>query len=158
MSHTTAPTAEEIKNDLNAIGHHLFNTQTPLLPEQQLNSEQTYLKRLDAQLKTYRASYLQRSRVLYQALENSDLQSDEGKRLIATLKIRLAPQLLDMDQRDRIDGKPAKTFLNYDAGFTAFGHEARQAVTDRLLHPQAGALLQKLDLAPMLRPAVYALQ
>ena len=158
MSHTTTPTAEEIKNDLNAIGHHLFNTQTPLLPEQQLNPEQTYLKRLDAQLKTYRASYLQRSRVLYQALENSDLQSDEGKRLIATLKTRLAPQLLDMDQRDRIDGKPAKTFLNYDAGFTAFGHEARQAVTDRLLHPQAGALLQKLDLAPMLRPAVYALQ
>ena len=158
MNLATTPTAEEVKNDLNAIAHHLFNTSTPLLPEQKPSTEQAFLKRLDEQLKTYRTSYLQRSRELYQALENSDLQSDEGKQLIATLKVRLATQLINMDQRDRIDDKPAKTFLKYDAGFTAIGHEARQAVTDRLLHPQAGELLQKLDAVPVLRPAMYALQ
>ena len=158
MNPATTPTSEEIKNDLNAIGHHLFDTPTPLLPEQQPTTEEAFLKRLDQQLKTYRTSYLQRSRALYQALDNSDLQNDEGKQLIATLKIRLTSQLLNMDQSDRIDDKPARTFLKYDAGFTAIGHEARQAVTDRLLHPQAGDLLQKLDLAPMLRPAMYALQ
>ncbi|TMU76083.1 toxin [Pseudomonas fluorescens] len=158
MNPATAPTPEEIKNDLNAIGHHLFNTQTPLLPEQQPTTEEAFVKRLDQQLDTYRTSYLQRSRALYQALENSDLQSDEGKQLIARLKVRLASQLINMDQSDRIDDKPAKTFLKYDAGFTAIGHEARQAVDDRLLHPLAGELLHKLDLAPMLRPAMYALQ
>ncbi|WP_435037929.1 membrane-targeted effector domain-containing toxin [Pseudomonas neuropathica] len=158
MIPATAPTPEEIKNDLNAIAHQLFNAQTPLLPEQPPTTEQAFLKRLEEQLKTYRTSYLQRSRALYQALEDSDLQSDAGKQLIATLKVRLTTQLINMDQSDRIDDKPAKTFLNYDAGFTAIGHEARQAVTDRLLHPQAGELLQKLDLLPMLRPAIYALQ
>ncbi|WP_454564498.1 membrane-targeted effector domain-containing toxin [Pseudomonas sp. AIG] len=158
MNPATTPSPEEIKSDLNAIAHHLFDTQTPLLPEQKPTREQAFLKRLEAQLKTYRTSYLQRSRALYQALENSDLQSDAGQQLIATLKVRLTTQLINMDQRDRIDDKPAKTFLKYDAGFTAIGHEARQAVTDRLLHPQAGELLQKLNAVPMLRPAMYALQ
>lgn len=158
MSTATHLTPEEIKNDLNVIARHLFNTQAPLLPEQKPTSEQAFLKRLDEQLKTYRTSYLQRSRALYQEVENSDLQSAEGKKLIATLKNRLAIQLAGMDLRDRIDGKPAKSFLIYDAGFSAMGNEARQAVSDRLLHPQAGELLQKLDLLPMLRPAIYALQ
>lgn len=153
-----APTPEEIKSDLNQIGDYLFNTSDPLLPEHKPTTEQTYLKKLDEQLKTYRTSYQQRSRALYQELETSDLQSDTGKKLIATLKIRLNTQLTNLDLRDKIDGKPAKTFLKYDAGFTAFGHEARQAVTDRLLHPQAGELLNKLDLGPMLRPAIYAVQ
>ena len=94
MNPATAPTPEEIRNDLNAIAHHLFGTQTPLLPEQKPTSEQVFLKRLEEQLKTYRTSYLQRSRVLFQALENSDLQSDEGKQLIATLKVRLTTQLI----------------------------------------------------------------
>ncbi|HWH87802.1 MAG TPA: membrane-targeted effector domain-containing toxin [Pseudomonas sp.] len=158
MSTPTAPTTEEIKSDLNQISHHLFNAPTPLVPEQKPSPEEAYLKRLDEQLKTYRASYLQRSRALYQALETSDLQSDEGKKLVETLKIRLSTQLINMDLRDQIDGKPAKTFLKYDAGFTAIGHEARQAVKDRLLRTQAGELLEKIDLGPMLRPAMYALQ
>ncbi|WKV84855.1 hypothetical protein LJJ44_01570 [Pseudomonas sp. B24_DOA] len=63
-----------------------------------------------------------------------------------------------MDLRDQIDGKSAKSFLTYDAGFTALEHEARQAVKDRLLHPDAGALLEKLTLGPALRPAAYAVQ
>lgn len=158
MSTPKAPTPEEIKSDLNQIGDYLFQTPNPLLPEHQSSTEQAYLKKLNEQLKTYRTGYLQRSRALYQTLETSDLQSVAGKKLIATLKIRLNTQLINMDLRDKIDDKPAKTFLKYDAGFTAIAHEARQAVADRLLHPQAGALLEKLDLGPMLRPAIYALQ
>lgn len=158
MSTPKAPTAEEVKSDLNQIGDYLFQITSPLLPEEKPTTEQTYLKKLNEQLKNYRTGYLQRSRALYQTLESGDLQSAAGKQLIATLKIRLNTQLINMDLRDLIDGKPAKTFLKYDAGFTAIGHEARQAASDRLLHPQAGELLNKLDLGPMLRPAIYALQ
>ncbi|QRK85334.1 membrane-targeted effector domain-containing toxin [Pseudomonas granadensis] len=158
MSTPKAPTSEEVKSDLNQIGDYLFQVPDPLLPEEKPTTEQTYLKKLKEQLKTYRTGYLQRSRALYQTLATSDLQSTAGKQLIATLKIRLNTQLLDMDARDRIDGKPAKTFINYDAGFTAIAHEAQQAVSDRLLHSQAGDLLNKLDLGPRLRPAIYALQ
>ncbi|WP_285409073.1 membrane-targeted effector domain-containing toxin [Pseudomonas sp. FR229a] len=158
MSTPKAPTPEEIRSDLNQIGDYLFNTPTPLLPELKPTTGQTYLKRLNEQLKTYRTSYQQRSRLLFQELDTSDLQSENGKKLIATLKIRLNTQLINMDLRDQIDGKPAKTFLKYDAGFTAIEHEAQQAVSDRLLHPQAGELLKKTGLGPMLRPAMYALQ
>ena len=158
MSTSTVPAPAEISNDLNQIGHHLFKIETPLLPEHPPTAEQAYLKRLNEQLKTYRQNFLQRSRELYQALETTDLHSDEGKKLIATLKIKLDTQLINMDLRDLIDDKPAKTFLKYDAGFTAIGHEARQAVKDRLLPPEAGVLLEKTALGPMLRPAMYALQ
>jgi len=158
VSTPKAPTPEEIRSDLNQIGDYLFNTPTPLLPELKPTTGQTYLKRLNEQLKTYRTSYQQRSRLLFQELDTSDLQSENGKKLIATLKIRLNTQLINMDLRDQIDGKPAKTFLKYDAGFTAIEHEAQQAVSDRLLHPQAGELLKKTGLGPMLRPAMYALQ
>lgn len=158
MSTPNAPTPDEIKNDLNQIGRLLFNTETPLLPEHKPSTEQAHLKRLEEQLKTYRDSYLQRSRTLYQALATSDLQSEAGKQLIATLKVRLSTQLINMDLRYQIDGKPAKTFLKYDAGFTALEYEAQQAVKDRLLHPQAGELMKKLALGPLLRPAMYALQ
>lgn len=158
MSTPNAPTPDEIKNDLNQIGRLLFNTETPLLPEHKPSTEQAHLKRLEEQLKTYRDGYLQRSRTLYQALATSDLQSEAGKQLIATLKVRLSTQLINMDLRDQIDGKPAKTFLKYDAGFTALEYEAQQAVKDRLLHPQAGELMKKLALGPLLRPAMYALQ
>ncbi|MFI8226801.1 toxin [Pseudomonas sp. NPDC085632] len=158
MSTSTLPTFEEIRSDLNQIGHDLFKIETPLLSEQPPTAEQVYLKHLNGQLKNYREHFLQRSRVLYQALETSDLHSDEGKKLIATLKIRLNTQLINMDLRDLIDDKPARIFLKDDAGVTAIGHEARQAVKDRLLPPEAGVLVEKTALGPMLRPAMYALQ
>jgi len=63
-----------------------------------------------------------------------------------------------MDLRDLIDGKSRKSFMTYDAGLTAIGHEARLAVQDRLLHPQAGTLLENLGLGPTLRPGLYALR
>lgn len=158
MNTHTAPSSEGTKGDLNQIAHHLFKIETPLLPEQALTTEQTYLKRLNGLLKTYREQFLQGSRVLYQSLNSTDLKSVEGQKLLATLKITLLTQLENMDQRQRIDGKPAKSFLIYDAGFTAIENEARQAVKDRLLSADAGALFEKLALAPVLRPANYALR
>jgi hypothetical protein len=158
MSTSTAPTFDEIRSDLNQIGHHFFNLQNALLPEQESTTEQAYLNRINGLLKSHREQFLRRSRALYQALADSDLQSSSGKTLLAGLKNTLDTALLDMDLRDQIDGKPARSFLTYDAGFTALEHEARQAVKDRLLHPEAGALLEKLTLGPALRPAAYAVQ
>ncbi|WP_242205066.1 MULTISPECIES: membrane-targeted effector domain-containing toxin [unclassified Pseudomonas] len=158
MSTSTAPTVAEIRSDLNQIAQHLFNVETPLLADQAPTAEQVYLKRLNSLLNAHRERFLQKSRAIYQILENRDLHSDQGKQLLATTKAKLGTALLDMDLRDLIDNKSARTFLTYEAGFTAIGHEARQAVKDRLLHPQAAALLEKLTLGPTLRPAAYALQ
>jgi len=158
MSTSTAPTFDEIRNDLNQIGHHFFNLETALLPEQKTTTEQAYLNRINGLLKSHREQFVRRSRALYQALADSDLQGSSGKSLLASLKHTLDTALLDMDLRDQIDGKSARSFLTYDAGFTALEHEARQAVKDRLLHPDAGALLEKLTLGPALRPAAYAVQ
>ncbi|MBC3775271.1 membrane-targeted effector domain-containing toxin [Pseudomonas sp. SWRI99] len=152
------PSPAQVKSDLNQIGQNLFKIDTPLLAEQAPSAEQLYLKGLNDQLKNYRERYLQRSRPLYQELADSDLHSEEGKKLLATLKIRLNTQLINLDLSERIDGKPAKTYLIYDAGFTAVEHEARQAVADRLLNAPAATLIEKIALAPILRPAMYALQ
>ncbi|WP_415763566.1 membrane-targeted effector domain-containing toxin [Pseudomonas sp. CP4] len=158
MSTSPAPTFDEIRSDLNQIGHHFFNLETALLPEQEATAEQACLNRINGLLKSHREQFVRRSRALYQALADSDLESSSGKSLLADLKKNLDTTLLDMDLRDQIDGKSAKSFLTYDAGFTALEHEARQAVKDRLLHPDAGALLEKLTLGPALRPAAYAVQ
>lgn len=158
MSTSSAPTFDEIRSDLNQIGHHFFNLETALLPEQKSTTEQASLNRINGLLKSHREQFVRRSRALYQALADSDLQSSSGKSLLAGLKESLDTALLDMDLRDRIDGKSARSFLTYDAGFTALEHEARQAVKDRLLHPDAGALVEKLTLGPALRPAAYAVQ
>lgn len=158
MNAHTAPSGEEIRGDLNQIAHHLFKIEKPLLAESLPTTEQAYLKRVNGLLKTYREHYLQASRALYQSLHGADLNSVVGQKLLATLKTQLLAQLQNIDQRERIDGKPAKSFLIYDAGFTAIENEARQAVKGRLLSAEAGALLEKLALAPMLRPATYALQ
>jgi hypothetical protein len=153
-----APSFEEIKGYLNQIGHHLFKTQTPLLPEQKPSAEQVYLTRLNGLLKNYREQFLRRCRAHYQALADSDLHSQAGQALLATLRATLITHLADMDLRDLIDGKPAKSFMTFEAGFTAIEHEARWAVQDRLLHPQAGKMLESLALGPALRPGLYALQ
>jgi len=151
---TALPSYDEIKSHLNQIGHHLFKAGKPLVPEQKPSVHQVYLDRLNGQLEKYRTTHLTQSRALYQALENSDLNSDAGKTLIATLNTRLR----DMDDRARIDNKSARSFMINDAGLIAFTHEARQAVSDRLLHPHHGALLENIGLGPQLRPGLYALQ
>lgn len=154
----TAPSFSEIKSYLNQIGHHLFKTDTALVPEQKPSAEQLYLQRLNGILKNDREHFLRKSRVHYQVLENSDLRSPAGQNLLATLKAGLNAILLDLDLREQIDGKGRKAFMTYESGFTAIGHEARLGVQDRLLHPQEGTLLESLALGPTLRPGLYALQ
>ncbi|RON52793.1 toxin [Pseudomonas frederiksbergensis] len=155
---TAAPSFEEIKGYLNQIGHHLLKTETPLLPDQKPSAEQVYLNRLNGLLKNYREQFMRRSRTHYQALAGSDLQSTAGQALLATVKASLNTHLADIDLRELIDGKPAKSFMTFEAGFTAIENEARLDVQDRLLHPQAGRMLASLTLAPPLRPGLYALQ
>ncbi|SDS48003.1 membrane-targeted effector domain-containing toxin [Pseudomonas prosekii] len=153
-----APSFEEIKGYLNQIGQHLLKTDKPLSPQHRPSAEQVYLDRLNGILQVHREQFLRKCRTHYQALEHSDLQSDAGKTLLATLKITLNEQLSDLDLREVIDGKPAKSYMTFDAGFTAIGHEARLAIQDRLLHPQAANLLDRLTLGAELRPGLYAVQ
>ena len=154
----TSPSFDEIKGYLNQIGHHLFRTDTSLLPEQKPSTEQLYLKRLNGILKNDREQFLRKSRAHYQALEHSDLRSQAGLNLLVTLKAALNAQLLDMDLREQIDGMGRKAFMTYEAGFTAIGHEARMGIQDRLLHPQSGTLIDNLTLGPTLRPGLYAVK
>ncbi|HEX4547563.1 membrane-targeted effector domain-containing toxin [Pseudomonas sp.] len=159
MSNPTAiPSLDEIKNHLNQIGLYLFKADKPLVPEQKPSAHQVYLDRLNDLLKNHRKDYLTKSRALYQTLENSDLHSEAGETLIATLKASLKTQLRDLDDRTLIGNTPARAFMINDAGLLAITHQARQAVSDRLLHPQNGALLENIGLGPQLRPGLYALQ
>ncbi|WKV84856.1 hypothetical protein LJJ44_01575 [Pseudomonas sp. B24_DOA] len=86
MSTSTAPTFDEIRSDLNQIGHHFFNLETALLPEQKTTTEQACLNRINGLLKSHREQFVRRSRALYQALADSDLESSSGKSLLADLK------------------------------------------------------------------------
>ncbi|NUT73679.1 toxin [Pseudomonas sp. C1C7] len=153
-----APSFEEIKGYLNQIGHYLLTTESRLLPAVEPTAEQRYLKRINDHLKSFQIAFIRKSRSHYQALENVDLQKPAGKQLLTKLKATLNTHLLDMDLREPIDAKPAKSFLLYDAGLTAIEHEARLAVQDRLLHPQAGKMLENIGLGPVFRPGLYALQ
>ncbi|TWD49331.1 membrane-targeted effector domain-containing toxin [Pseudomonas sp. SJZ131] len=155
---TPAPSFEDIKGYLNQIGHQLLKSDTPLLPQHPPSAEQRYLDRLNGILRTHREQFLRKCRAHYQALEHSDLHSEAGKNLLAALKISLDNTLLDLDLRENIDGEPAKSFMTFEGGFTALGHEARLAVQDRVLHPHIVSLLDKLTLGPALRPGLYALQ
>ncbi|SEM32862.1 hypothetical protein SAMN04487857_101167 [Pseudomonas sp. ok272] len=154
---TTPPSFDAIKGYLNQIGHHLFNSQAPLLPDTPPTAEQRYLERLDGILRRYREQFLHLSRSHFQALENADLRSPQGLELLASLKVTLNNQLLELDLHAQIDGKSRKSFMTFEAGFSALDNEARLAVQDRLLHPQAGAILERLALYPTLRPGLYAL-
>ncbi|MFS2198620.1 dermonecrotic toxin domain-containing protein [Pseudomonas sp. Pseusp3] len=155
---TAPPSFEEIKGYLNQIGHHLLNAQTPLLPDHKPTAELRYLERLDGILKRYREQFLSKARTHYQALANSDLKTPEGQTLLTTLKSTLNTHLMDMDLREQIDGRPLKSYMTFEAGFTALEHEARLGVQDRLLHPQEGKMLESVALPPSLRPGLYALQ
>ncbi|WP_223547875.1 membrane-targeted effector domain-containing toxin [Pseudomonas sp. A-B-19] len=158
MSTPTPPSFEEIKGYLNQIGYHLLNAQTPLLPDHKPTAEQRYLERLDGILKRYREQFLSKAKTHYQGLANSDLKTSEGQALLNTLKNTLNTHLMDMDLREQIDGKSLKSYMTFEAGFTALEHEARLGVQDRLLHPQEGTMLESVALPPSLRPGLYALQ
>jgi len=155
---TTSPSFDDIKGYLNQIGHHLLKAQAPLLPQAEPSQELRYLERLNGILKPYHQAFIAKGRSHYQALHNLDLQSAGGQTLLAELKATLNKQLLEMDLREQVDGKPRKSFMVFEAGFTALGNEARLGVQDRLLHPQEGEILSKVPLGPTLRPGLYALQ
>ncbi|WP_455825519.1 dermonecrotic toxin domain-containing protein [Pseudomonas graminis] len=152
------PTFDEIKGALHQIGHHLLQAQSPLLPDYRPTAEQAYLERVNATLKLYHQAFLRKSRALYQALHGSDLRSAQGAASVAQLKTSLNAQLLDMDLRDPLGGKPRKSFMTYDAGFTALEKQARLGVRDHLLDPQDSAIVERMTLAPPLRPGLYALR
>lgn len=148
---------DEIKGSLNLIGHHLLKADTPLLPDQKTSAELAYLERLNAQLKEHRTQFLRKGRVLYQTLARSNLASREGQTRLTTLKSTLNTQLLAMDRREHIGGKSQKSFMTYDAGYTALANEAALGEMDRLLHPQERAMLDRTPRGQTLRPGQYAL-
>lgn len=148
---------DEIKGSLNLIGHHLLDVDGPLLPAQTQSADLAYLERLNTLLKQYRQQFLDKSRALYQELAERDLQSAEGQTLLATLRTTLNTQLQDMDRREQIDGKARKSFMTFEAGYTALTHEAALAGADRLLHPQELAILDRIPLGVTQRPGLYAL-
>jgi len=154
----TSTSFDEIKGYLNQIGQYLFQVETPWIPESQPSAEQRYLNRLNGLIQTSRQQYLDKARAHYQPLKDSNLHSEEGQQLLTTLKSTLNDHLLELDLRHQIDAKPRKSFMTYDAGFTALEHEARLGVQDRLLHPQEAAIVERAPLFPTLRPGLYALQ
>lgn len=153
-----APTFDEIKGYLNQIGQHLLESPTLLIPEKAPSPDLRYLERLNGLIRGARRQYLEHARVHYGTLRDSDLRSEAGQALLATLKANLDTRLRQLDLAHQIDGKPRKSFMTFDAGFIALTHEAKLGVQDRLLHPQEGAMLEKVSLYPTLRPGLYALR
>lgn len=155
---STTPTSfEDIEDSLNQIGHHLLNVEAPLLPKQKSSIELAYLERLNGILKTYHQQLFQKSRTLYQSLEHSDLATPEGQAQLATLKATLNTQLQRLDDYELVGGKARKSFMTFEAGFSALTHEAALGTQDRLLHPQEHATLERVPLGLVLRPGLYAL-
>ena len=148
---------DEIKGSLNLIGHHLLHIEAPLLPEQKASTELAYLEQLNLVLEEHRNQFLRKGRILYSALAKSPLTSPAGQTLLATLRSTLNTQLLALDAREQINGRGQKTFMAYDAGYTALTNEAALGESDRLLHPQERAMLDRVALGPTLRPGQYAL-
>lgn len=154
----TPPAVDDVKGALQQISHRLFQTQASLLPDHKRSAEQIYLEQLNNLLTPYHQAFLRKSRILYQALDGSDLHRAPGTELIDRLKANLNTQLLDMDLRDPISGKSRKSFMTYEAGLTDLENEARLGVQDHLLHPQDSAMVERMGLAPDLRPGLYALR
>lgn len=154
---TSTLSFDEIKGALHQIGHHLLQSPTPLLSPHKPSEEQAYLERINTTLQAYHRAFLLNGRTLYQGLQGSDLHSDAGKALVASLSVNLNTQLLDMDLRDTIGGRPRKAFMTHEAGLTALENEARLGVQDRLLQPLDAAILGKAGSVPALRPGLYAL-
>ena len=69
----------------------------------------------------------------------------------------LNTQLLEMDRREQVDGKARKSFMTFEAGYTALANEAALGAADRLLHPEERAILERVPLGFTQRPGLYAL-
>lgn len=149
---TPSQAFEGIESNLNQIGHHLLNVEASLLPEHKPSAELAYLEKTNAILVNYRQQFLHKSRALYQSLKQSDLPLQ-----LESLKTRLEAHLQHLERYEQIDGKPRKSFMTFESGFTALANETALSVHDRLLHPQQQAMLERVPLGSTLRPGFYAL-
>lgn len=151
------PTPLEIRGYLNQIGHQLLDTDTPLLPRRPLPVELQQLERLNETLKAHKQLHVDRCRALYAGVAQADLQGDNGKQLLTTLKRDLKQQVQALDEVSVLDSKSLRTFMANEAGLVALELEARLNVQDYLLHREEARLVQNLGLGPAFRPGVYAL-
>ncbi|MFJ4195582.1 toxin [Pseudomonas sp. NPDC089534] len=151
------PSFEQVKGDLNQIGHHLFQSEAPLFPDTPPSAEQRVLAHLNSVIKRCRQRYLEKARAHYPALSVADVQSPQGRLAFAAQAGTLNRHLLDLDATEAVEGLSLKTFMTYEAGFKALENEARQGVADRLLHPEEGLMLERTGSHPTLRPNLHAL-
>lgn len=149
---TSTQAFEGIKGNLNQIGHHLLDVKASLLPAHKPSVELAYLEKTNAILTNYRQQFLRKGRALYQSLKQSDLPQQ-----LASLKTTLNAHLQQLDLYEQIDGKPCKSFMTFEAGFTALANETTLSTQDRLLHPHQQAMLERVPLGSTLRPGFYAL-
>ncbi|TWC62305.1 hypothetical protein FBY10_11758 [Pseudomonas sp. SJZ103] len=149
---TPPQTFEGIKGHLNQIGHHLLQIEKPLVPEHTPSTELAYLEKANGILARYRQQFLAKSRALYQDITQSNLLAR-----VEALKTTLNTYLLALDRNEQIDGKPRKSFMTFEAGYTALANETAVSAQDRLLHPQQQAMLERVPLGATLRPGLYAL-
>lgn len=149
---TSSQAFEGIKGNLNQIGHHLLNVKASLLPEHKPSTELASLEKTNAILTNYRQQFLHKGRALYQSLKKTDLPLQ-----LASLKTTLNAHLQQLDRYEQIDGKPRKSFMTFEGGYTALANETALSVQDRLLHPRQQAMLERIALGSTLRPGLYAL-
>ncbi|MCX0025386.1 hypothetical protein, partial [Salmonella enterica] len=82
----------------------------------------------------------------YADVAQADLQSDEGKQRLATLKRDLTAHLQKLDETGVLGGQSLRTFMANDAGLVALELEARLNIQDSLLHREEARLVQNLGL------------
>lgn len=152
-----SPTSLEIRGYLHQIGHQLLETDTPLLSKRPLPVELQQLEKLNQTLTAHARAHFDRCRALYADVAQADLQSDEGKQRLATLKRDLTAHLQKLDETGVLGGQSLRTFMANDAGLVALELEARLNIQDSLLHREEARLVQNLGLGPSFRPGIYAL-
>lgn len=149
------PTFEEIRNNLGLISDYLLEG-TPIAAPSKAE-ELIELERLNQVLKTSNQALLQSARLLYQPVEDSHLDNEQGQTLLSELNAELVTKLNELDLRHQIENKSRKSYLTFEAGVTALEQEARLRIKDRLLHPEWIKTLEKISLGPEARPGLYAL-
>ena len=157
ISSPYSPTSLEIRGYLHQIGHQLLEADTPLLSKRPLPVELQQLEKLNQTLKAHTHAHFDSSRALYAGVAQADLQSEEGKQLLATLQRDLTPQLQKLDEVSVLGSKSLRTFMANDAGLAALELEAKLNVQGYLLQREEARLVQNLGLGPTFRPGIYAL-
>lgn len=152
---TTQPGFEHIRRDLHQIGHQLLETDA--FAERNPPPQLTELEGFDYTLKIYNRSFLESCRALYQAVQDIDLDSTEGVRLLTDLRANLNNRLQALDQTSSIGPMGRRTFYSAAAGQLALEHEAKLGLLDGLLSPDEARWVENLALAPSRRSGLYSL-